>query len=66
MSRFKKEGQELRVCYEAGGCGFGIARRLLQLKIDCQVVAPSLIPKKAGDRQKNDRRDALKLARLHR
>jgi len=66
MAKFKKEGKELRVCYEAGGCGFGIARRLLQLKIDCQVVAPSLIPKKAGDRQKNDRRDALKLARLHR
>src|SRR3954469_8420355 len=68
MFKFRKTGggKELRVCYEAGPCGFGIARRLLQLKIDCEVVAPSLIPKKAGDRQKNDRRDALKLARLHR
>ena len=60
------EGRELRVCYEAGPCGFAIARRLLQLGIDCQVIAPSLIPKKSGDRQKNDRRDALKLARLYR
>ncbi len=60
------ERRELRVCYEAGPCGFGVARRLLQLKIDCQVIAPSLIPQKSGDRQKNDKRDALKLARLHR
>src|SRR3954447_6999885 len=60
------EGRELRVCYEAGPCGFGIARRLLQVGIDCVVMAPSLIPKKSGDRVKNDRRDALKLARLHR
>ncbi len=49
------ERRELRVCYEAGPCGFGVARRLLQLKIDCQVIAPSLIPQKSGDRQKNDR-----------
>jgi transposase len=66
MQKLKRDGYELRVCYEAGPCGFGIARRLLQLKVDCQVIAPSLIPKKAGDRQKNDRRDAAKLARLHR
>jgi transposase len=57
---------ELRVCYEAGPTGFVLARRLAQLRIDCTVVAPSLIPSRAGDRIKTDRRDALKLARLHR
>jgi len=59
-------GVELRVCYEAGPTGFVLARRLGQLKIDCTVVAPSLIPVRAGERIKTDRRDALKLARLHR
>lgn len=54
----------LHVCYEAGPCGFVIARRLKQLGVECTVVAPSLIPKKAGDRIKTDRRDAEKLARL--
>src|SRR6187399_1563547 len=59
-------GVELRVCYEAGLTGFVLARRCAQLRIDCQVVAPSLIPSRAGDRVKTDRRDARKLARLHR
>lgn len=59
-------GTELRVCYEAGPTGFVLARRLAQLKIHCTVVAPSLIPSRSGDRIKMDRRDALKLARLHR
>ena len=59
-------GAELRVCYEAGPTGFVLARRLAQLKIPCTVVAPSLIPSRSGDRIKTDRRDALKLARLHR
>ena len=57
---------ELRVCYEAGPTGFVIARRLAQLKVSCTVVAPSLIPNRSGDRIKTDKRDALKLARLHR
>jgi len=59
-------GAELRVCYEAGPTGFVLARRLAQLKVHCTVVAPSLIPSRSGDRVKTDRRDALKLARLHR
>jgi transposase len=59
-------GSELRLCYEAGPTGFVLARRCAQLKIDCTVVAPSLIPSRAGERIKTDRRDALKLARLHR
>ncbi len=54
----------LRACYEAGPCGFGIARRLKQLGVECEVVAPSLTPKRAGERVKTDRRDARKLARL--
>ena len=54
----------LRACYEAGPCGFGIARRLRQLGVECAVVAPSLTPTRAGNRLKTDRRDARKLARL--
>jgi transposase len=54
----------LRACYEAGPCGFGLARRLRQLGVDCAVVAPSMIPKRSGDRVKTDKRDARKLARL--
>ena len=54
----------LHVCYEAGPCGFVIARRLEQLGIECSVVAPTAIPKGSGDRIKTDRRDALNLARL--
>lgn len=49
-----------------GRAGYGIYRQLRELQHDCQVVAPSLIPKKAGDRVKTDRRDSLSLARLHR
>lgn len=54
----------LHACYEAGPCGFGLARRLQQLGVECAVVAPSLIPTRTGDRVKTDRRDARKLARL--
>jgi transposase len=64
--KLRRQGFELRVVYEAGPCGFGIARRLRQLGVDCQVIAPSLTPKRAGDKRKNNRRDALMLARLHR
>jgi transposase len=66
LRRIRGEDKErpLHVCYEAGPCGFVIARRLTQLGLPCTVVAPSLIPKKAGDRIKTDRRDADKLARL--
>ena len=52
--------------YEAGPCGYGICRHLTNKGFDCMVAAPSLIPKKSGDRIKTDRRDAAKLARLHR
>lgn len=58
--------EELRCCYEAGPCGFVLYWQLAQLGVECTVVAPSLIPERAGDRVKTDRRDAEKLARLHR
>src|SRR5215472_3288489 len=45
-----REGVELRFCYEAGPCGYGIQRQLSALGHECIVVAPSLIPKRAGDR----------------
>ena len=51
-------------CYEAGPCGFALQRRLQAEGIDCQVIAPSLIPSRPGDRVKTDRRDARKLAEL--
>ena len=55
-------GEVLLFCYEAGPCGYVLYRQLLELGMDCQVVAPSLIPKKPGEHFKTDRRDALKLA----
>lgn len=57
-----KDGEGLRVCYEAGPTGFGLCRQLCEAGIDCIVVAPSLVPGKPGDRVKTDRRDARKLA----
>jgi transposase len=59
-------GRRLHFCYEAGPCGYGLYRQLVELGHDCIVVAPSLIPVKAGDRVKTDRRDAVMLAKLHR
>jgi transposase len=57
---------QLRMCYEAGPTGYGLLRLLWKLGIQCEVVAPSLIPQKPGDRIKTDRRDALNLAKLYR
>jgi len=59
-------GRELRVCYEAGPCGYTIQRQLAGMGHDCAVVAPSLIPRKPGERIKTDRRDAINLAKMHR
>jgi transposase len=53
-------------CYEAGPCGYGVYRQITGMGYRCDVVAPSLIPKKAGDRVKTDRRDAVMLTRLYR
>jgi transposase len=57
---------QLRACYEAGPCGFDLHRLLASMGVACDVVAPSLIPRRAGDRVKTDKRDASRLARLHR
>ncbi len=56
----------LRVCYEAGPCGYGLQRQITTLGHACAVVAPSLVPRKPGERVKTNRRDAVTLARLHR
>jgi transposase len=58
--------KELRSCYEAGPTGYVLYWQLTALGVECQVVAPTLVPVKAGDRVKTDRRDAEKLARCHR
>jgi transposase len=57
---------QLRVCYEAGPTGYVLYWQLTALGVKCEVVAPTLVPVKAGDRVKTDRRDALKLARSYR
>ena len=56
----------LRVCYEAGPTGYVLYWQLSELGVACEVVAPTLVPVKAGDRVKTDRRDAEKLARCYR
>lgn len=58
--------EDTAFCYEAGPCGYGIYRQITELGYRCDAVAPSLIPKKAGDRVKTDRRDAVMLTRLYR
>jgi transposase len=56
-------GEVLLFCYKAGPRGYGLYRQLLSLGHDCQVVVPSLIPRKPGERVKTDRRDVQKLSR---
>lgn len=66
VKKLKRNGSELRFVYEAGPCGYEIYRYLIKQGLSCTVIAPSMIPKKTGDRIKNDRRDAETLARLFR
>jgi len=56
----------LKVCYEAGPTGYVLYWQLTALGVECEVIAPSLIPRKPGDKVKTDRRDALKLAQCYR
>ncbi len=58
--------EHVRVCYEAGPTGYVVYWQLTGLGVRCEVVAPTLVPVKAGDRVKTDRRDAMKLARSYR
>lgn len=64
--KLQSKGAELQFVYEAGPCGYEIYRYLTGNGFDCMVAAPSKIPRKSGDRVKNDRRDAVNLARLYR
>jgi transposase len=64
--KMQSKAKHLIFVYEAGPCGYWLYRYLTQKGYDCWVVAPSLIPKKPGDRVKTDRRDAVQLARLAR
>ncbi|ARC34974.1 IS110 family transposase (plasmid) [Paracoccus yeei] len=66
VEKLASAGAQLQFCYEAGPCGYGLHRQLVAMGHDCSVIAPSLIPLKAGDRIKTDRRDAVMLAKLHR
>lgn len=66
IRKIKRSGNELHFVYEAGPCGYEIYRHLSQRGFHCVVVAPSLTPRRSGDRIKNDRRDAETLARLQR
>ena len=66
LKRLGKTGKELQFCYEAGPCGYGLYRRIIEAGHRCTVAAPSSIPVKRGERVKTDRLDALKLARLSR
>ena len=58
--------ETLRVCYEAGPTGYPLYRLLTSLGIHCEVIAPSLIPQRPGERVKTDRRDSIRLAQLYR
>lgn len=65
IRRLQREGHELKVCYEAGPCGYGIFRRLnAKPDVSCEVVAPSLTPRRPGVRVKTNRRDCLTLVKL--
>src|SRR5258707_4693317 len=59
----KAKGARVSVVYEAGPCGYGLQRHLSDKGIECMVCAPTLIPRKPGERVKTDRRDAIKLVR---
>jgi len=64
VRRLQSKASRLVFAYEAGPCGYVLHRHLTSKGLECQVVAPSLIPKRPGDKVKNDRRDALEIARL--
>ena len=66
LDRLAAKHGRLEVAYEAGPCGYGLHRQIIGLGHECTVVAPSLVPVRAGDRVKANRRDAVTLARLHR
>jgi len=66
VAKLAAKYRQLTFCYEAGPTGYGLYRLIRKLGHDCIVAAPSLIPKKPGDRVKTNRRDAVGLAKLSR
>jgi transposase len=64
LQRLRSRTNAVTIAYEAGPCGYRLHRYLVAKGVTCQVVAPSLIPRKPGDKVKTDRRDAVTLARL--
>lgn len=64
LERVLRQWPRVRCCYEAGPTGFGLYRYLVERGLECEVVAPGLVPQRPGDRVKTDPRDARKLARL--
>jgi len=64
LKKINPDGEVMELCYEAGPCGYGLYHQLLASGHECQVVAPTLIPRKASDKIKTDRRDSLRLAGL--
>jgi len=66
LRKLVSTGKSLHFCYEAGPCGYELYRYLVSEGHDCWVIAPSLIPKKSGDKVKTDKRDAVQLPRLFR
>jgi transposase len=66
VSRLAEKYDHLHFCYEAGSTGYELYRQIQDPGQDCVVVAPSLIPKRPGERIRTNRRDAMSLARLHR
>lgn len=65
VKRLRRQGL-VRCCYEAGPCGFELQRHLAAQDVPCEVIAPTLIPRRPGDRIKTDKRDAKQLAVLYR
>jgi transposase len=66
VAKLARRGAKLFFCYEAGPTGYDLYRQIIGLGDNCEVVAPSLIPKRSGDGVKTNHRDAVSLARLHR
>jgi transposase len=65
VKRLQKGGRSLEICYEAGPCGYGLYRQLNgKPRVRCQVIAPSMTPRRPGERVKTNRRDSLTLAKL--
>jgi len=64
LKKLSPDGEVMELCYEAGPCGYGLYHQIIACGHKCHVVAPTLIPKRASDKVKTDRRDSLRLAEL--